>query len=49
MIGKVDGGRGVKRPLTEGCMGKLIGNEISFYVNARSLRNKFEEVRAYVS
>ena len=51
LAGKLDGRRGVKRPLTKGCRVKNNnGNKIScFYANARSLRKKFEVLRAYVS
>ena len=51
VAGKPDGRRGIKRPLTKGRKVKHNnGNKIScFYANARSLRNKFEELRGYVS
>ena len=51
MAGKLDGRRGIKRLLTKGYKVKHNnGNKIAcFYANARSLRNKFEELRAYVS
>ena len=51
LVGKLDVRRGVKRLLTKGCQfNQNIGNKIScFYSNSRSLRNKFEELRAYDS
>ena len=51
LAGKLDGRRGAKRPLTKGCQfNHDNGNKIScFYTNARGLRNKFAELKAYVS
>ena len=51
MARKIDGRRGIKRLLTKRCKAKPNnGNKISyFYGNGRSLRNKFKELRTYVS
>ena len=51
LAGKLEDRRGVKRPLAKGGQfNQNNGNKIScFYTNARSLRNKFSELRAYVS
>ena len=51
MAGKLDGRRGVKRPLTKGCQFNHNNrSKIScFYTNARSFRNKYAELNAYVS
>ena len=52
LAGKLDGRNDIKRPLTKGCKvnNNNNGNRIScFYTNARSLRNKFSELKAYFS
>ena len=47
----IDGTRGVERPLAKGChLNHNNGNKMScFYTNARSIRNKFAELKSYVS
>ena len=51
LAGKLEDRRGVERPLKNACQrDKDIGKKIScFYINARSLRNKFLELQSYVS
>ena len=48
---KLDGKRSVKRLLIKGCLfNHDNGNKIScLYANAKSLRNKFAEIKVYVS
>ena len=51
LAGKLNSRRCVKRPLTKGCQFNQYNvNKIScFYTNARSLNNKFVELRAFMS
>ena len=51
LAGKLEGRRGVEKPLRNGCqLDHDNGKKLScFYMNAKSLRNKFLELQSYVS